>query len=72
MLYSGVKRRHPYLHTLYEKYINFLYTTYATSGVNQIWILKNSKELFKNLKPQNISQINRIRRPVLQTVQYHT
>jgi hypothetical protein len=33
---------------------------YARSVVNQIWILKNSKELFKNLKSQGFSQIDSI------------
>jgi hypothetical protein len=28
--------------------------------INQIWILKNSKELLENLKAQNFSQINSI------------
>jgi hypothetical protein len=32
-------------------------TTYARSGMNQIWILYKSKELV-NLKTQNFSQIN--------------
>jgi hypothetical protein len=37
-------------------------TTYARSGVIQIWILKNSKELLANLKTQNLSQINSIKK----------
>jgi hypothetical protein len=31
-------------------------TTYARIGVNQMWILKNLKELLANLKTQNFSQ----------------
>jgi hypothetical protein len=34
---------------------------YARNGVNQMWILKNSKELLANLKTQNFSQINSIK-----------
>jgi hypothetical protein len=44
-----------------EKLQTYYATTYARSGVNQIWILKNSKELFANIKPQNFSQINSIK-----------
>jgi hypothetical protein len=36
-------------------------TTYFKSGINQMWILKNSKELLPNLKAQNFSQINSIK-----------
>jgi hypothetical protein len=36
-------------------------TTYARGGVNQMWILKNSKELLANLKAQNFSQINSLK-----------
>jgi hypothetical protein len=36
-------------------------TTYARSGVNQIWILKNSKELLANLKAHNFSQIHSVK-----------
>jgi hypothetical protein len=30
-------------------------------GVNQMWILKNSKELLANLKARNFSETNRIK-----------
>jgi hypothetical protein len=33
-----------------EKLQTYCATTYARSGVNQMWILKNSKELLANLK----------------------
>jgi hypothetical protein len=36
-------------------------TVYARSGVNQMWILKNSKELLKNLKSPIFSQIYSIK-----------
>jgi hypothetical protein len=39
-----------------ERTITF---TYARSGVNQMWILKNSKELPTNLKAHNFSQIKK-------------
>ena len=35
-------------------------TAYARSGVNQMWILKNSKELLENLKAQSLHSINSI------------
>jgi hypothetical protein len=44
-----------------EKLQMYCATTYARSGVNQMWILKNSKELLANLKAQNFSQINSIK-----------
>jgi hypothetical protein len=36
-------------------------TVYARSGVNQMWILKNSKELLESLKPPIFSQIYNIK-----------
>jgi len=36
-------------------------TTYARSGVNQMWILKNSKELLENLNSQSFSHIYSIK-----------
>jgi hypothetical protein len=44
-----------------EKLQTYSPTTYARSGVNQMWILKNSKELLANLKAQIFSQINSIK-----------
>jgi hypothetical protein len=44
-----------------EKLQTYCATTYTRSGVNQMWILKNSKELLANLKAQNLSQINSIK-----------
>ena len=44
-----------------EKLQMYCATTYARSGVNQMWILKNSKELLENLKSQNFSHINSIK-----------
>ena len=35
-------------------------TAYARSGVNQMWILKNSKELLENLKAQSLHSVNNI------------
>ena len=34
---------------------------YARSGVNQMWILKNSKELLGNLKAQSLHSVNSIK-----------
>ena len=36
-------------------------TAYAISGVNQMWILKNSKELLENLKAQSLHSVNSIK-----------
>ena len=36
-------------------------TAYARSGVNQMWILKNSKELLENLKAQSRHSVNSIK-----------
>ena len=36
-------------------------TVYARSGVNQMWILKNSKELLENLKAQSLHSVNSIK-----------
>ena len=36
-------------------------TAYARSGVNQMWILKNSKELLENLKVQSLHSVNSIK-----------
>jgi hypothetical protein len=44
-----------------EKLQTYCATTYARSGVNQMWILKNSKELQANIRAQNFSQINNIK-----------
>ena len=36
-------------------------TAYARSDVNQMWILKNSKEFLENLKAQSLHSINSIK-----------
>ena len=36
-------------------------TVYSTSGINQMWILKNSKELLNNLNCLALSRINSIK-----------
>jgi hypothetical protein len=53
-----------------EKLQTYCATTYARSGVNQMWILKNSKELLANLKAQNFSQINSIKHILYTTIPY--
>jgi hypothetical protein len=52
---------HQILTAVKEKLQRYCSTTYARSGVNQIWILKNSKELLANLKAQNVYQINSVK-----------
>ena len=42
----------------FQKYCD---TAYARSGVNQMWILKNSKELLENLKAQSLHPVNSIK-----------
>jgi hypothetical protein len=44
-----------------EKLHSYYATTYARSGVNKMWILKNSKELSAKVETQNFSQINSIK-----------
>ena len=39
----------------------YWYTAYARSGVNKMWILKNSKELSENLKIQSLHSVNSIK-----------
>ena len=41
-----------------QKYFD---TAYARSGVTQMWILKNSKELLENLKAQSLHSVNSIK-----------
>jgi hypothetical protein len=44
-----------------EKLQTYCATTYARSGVNQMWILKNSKKLLENLQAQNFSPMKSIK-----------
>jgi hypothetical protein len=43
-----------------------LFTAYFRSGVNQMWILKNSKELLENIK-SHVSKID-----IIKTYDYFT
>ena len=45
-------------------------TAYARSGVNQMWILKNSKELLENLKAQSLHSVNSIKSFDFSTIPY--
>ena len=49
------------LTTVKEGLQKYCDTAYARSGVNQMWILKNSKELLENLKAQSLHSINSIK-----------
>ena len=40
---------------------NYCETAYSHSGINQMWILKNSKELIDNLKSRSFSTVNSIK-----------
>jgi hypothetical protein len=44
-----------------EKLQTYCATTYTRSCVNQMWILKNSKDLLANLKAQNFFEIDSIK-----------
>ena len=44
-----------------EKLQEYCTTIYSRSGVNQIWILKNSKKLLETLRSQNLTKINSIK-----------
>ncbi|MEW8546858.1 MAG: hypothetical protein AB2693_25365 [Candidatus Thiodiazotropha sp.] len=41
-----------------QKYCDF---SYARSGVNQMWILKNSKEVLESLKAQALFEVDSIK-----------
>jgi hypothetical protein len=51
-----------------EKLLTYFATTYARSGVNQMWILINSKELLANQEAHNFSQINNIKTYYFSTI----
>ena len=36
-------------------------TVYSRSGINHMWILKNSKDLFDNLKSRSFSQVSSVK-----------
>ena len=38
-----------------------IYTIYSRNGANQMWILKNSKELLEHLKSKAISKVSSIK-----------
>lgn len=44
-----------------EKLQEYCTTIYSRSGVNQMWIIKNSKELLVPLRSQNFIKINSIK-----------
>merc|ERR1712148_15503 len=44
-----------------EKLQQYCTVAYSRSGVNQMWILKNSKQLLENLKTPHFSQIHSIK-----------
>ena len=49
------------LQTIKEGLQSYCETSYSRSGVNQMWILKNSKDLLDYLKSQSLSQIYQIK-----------
>ena len=49
------------LNTVKEGLQKYCDTAYARSGVNQMWLLKNSKELLENLKAQSLHSVNSIK-----------
>ena len=44
-----------------ERFQKYCDTAYARSGVNQMWILKNSTELLEDLKAQSLHSVNSIK-----------
>jgi hypothetical protein len=48
-------------HTNIKLFLAGRVNSYSRSGVNQMWILKNSKELLENLKSRDFSEIDSIR-----------
>ena len=49
------------LHILSKGIQKYCKTSYSRSGVNQMWILKNSKELLEHLQSPNFNHITRIK-----------
>jgi hypothetical protein len=62
-MYNKYKRLHNenVLTDVKESLQRYCSTAYSKSGVNQMWILKNSKELLENLKSHGFSKIDSIK-----------
>jgi hypothetical protein len=56
------------LTTIKESLQRYCSTAYSRSGVNQMWILKNSKELLENLTSHDFSKIDSIRTYYFSTI----
>ena len=56
-LFSHTNKIFLYLFTHFSSHLE---TAYSRSGVNQMWILKNSKELLEHLKSPNFNHITSI------------
>ena len=50
---------------------NYCETAYSRSGVNQMWILKNSKEILEHLKSPNFNHITSIKSSDFSTLYTH-
>ena len=44
-----------------EEQQKYCETVYSRSGINNMWILKNSKDLLDNLKSRSFSQVSSIK-----------
>jgi penicillin-binding protein-related factor A (putative recombinase) len=44
-----------------ERQQKYCETVYSRSGINHMWILKNSKDLLFNLKSRSFSQVSSIK-----------
>lgn len=60
------------LTTVKEKLLEDFATVYSRSGVNQMWILKNSKKLEENLNSQNFTKINSFKTYDFSTLHNHS
>jgi hypothetical protein len=51
----------PILSAVKEGQQKYCETVYSCSGINHMWILKNSKDLLDNLKSRSFSQVSSIK-----------
>jgi hypothetical protein len=50
--------------TVKEGQQKYCESVYSRSGINHMWILKNSKDLLDNLKSRSFSQVSRFKKAI--------
>jgi hypothetical protein len=53
-----------------DEELKYCETVYSRSGINHMWILKNSKDLLDNLKSKSFSQVSSIKTFDFSTLRY--